>query len=154
MQYLDGMRLKRAVKAGYLWLDQNREWLNAINVFPVADGDTGTNMALTLRAAVAGAYSAKSNSLQDVADSMALHSLRGARGNSGVILSQYFKGIAEFIGRKERLHIPDIAGVFAAGADSAYKAMSEPKEGTILTVLREIAEHLSQTREKLVGDKG
>jgi DegV family protein with EDD domain len=148
MQYLDGMRLKRAVKAGYLWLDQNREWLNAINVFPVADGDTGTNMALTLRAAVAGAYSAKSNSLQDVADSMALHSLRGARGNSGVILSQYFKGIAEFIGRKERLHIPDIAGVFAAGADSAYKAMSEPKEGTILTVLREIAEHLSQTREK------
>lgn len=148
MQYLDGTRLKRAVKAGYLWLDQNREWLNAINVFPVADGDTGTNMALTLRAAVAGAYSAKSNSLQDVADSMALHSLRGARGNSGVILSQYFKGIAEFIGRKERLHIPDIAGVFAAGADSAYKAMSEPKEGTILTVLREIAEHLNQTREK------
>lgn len=148
MQYLDGMRLKRAVKAGYLWLDQNREWLNAINVFPVADGDTGTNMALTLRAAVAGAYSAKSNSLQDVADSMALHSLRGARGNSGVILSQYFKGVAEFIGRKERLHIPDIAGIFAAGADSAYKAMSEPKEGTILTVLREIAEHLTQTREK------
>lgn len=151
MQYLDGMRLKRAVKAGYLWLDQNREWLNAINVFPVADGDTGTNMALTLRAAVAGAYSAKSNSLKDVADSMALHSLRGARGNSGVILSQYFKGIAEFIGRKERLRIPDIAGVFAAGADSAYKAMSEPKEGTILTVLREIAEHLNQTREKFMN---
>jgi len=148
MQYLDGMRLKRAVKAGYLWLDQNREWLNAINVFPVADGDTGTNMALTLRAAVAGAYSAKSNSLKDVADSMALHSLRGARGNSGVILSQYFKGVAEFIGRKERLRTPDIAGIFAAGADSAYKAMSEPKEGTILTVLREIAEHLTQTREK------
>lgn len=148
MQYLDGMRLKRAVKAGYLWLDQNREWLNAINVFPVADGDTGTNMALTLQAAVAGAYSAKSNSLRDVADSMALHSLRGARGNSGVILSQYFKGVAESIGRKERLRTPDIAGIFAAGADSAYKAMSEPKEGTILTVLREIAEHLNQTREK------
>ena len=127
MQYLDGIRLKRAIRAGYLWLNKNREVLNAINVFPVADGDTGTNMALTLQAAVAGAYSARTNSLRDVADSIALHSLRGARGNSGVILSQYFKGMAEFIGKKERLHIPDIAGVFSAGADSAYKAMSEPR---------------------------
>ena len=148
MQYLDGIRLRRAIRAGYLWLNKNRELLNAINVFPVADGDTGTNMALTLQAAVAGAYSARTNSLRDVADSIALHSLRGARGNSGVILSQYFKGMAEFIGKKERLHIPDIAGVFSAGADSAYRAMSEPREGTILTVLREIGEHLQQAREK------
>jgi len=148
MQYLDGIRLKRAVKAGYLWLNQNRERLNAINVFPAADGDTGTNMALTLQAAVAGAYSARTNSLQDVANSIALHSLRGARGNSGVILSQYFKGVAEFIGNKDRLHIPDIAGVFSAGADSAYRAMSEPREGTILTVLREMGEHLHQAHSK------
>ncbi|UCC80856.1 MAG: DegV family EDD domain-containing protein [Candidatus Zixiibacteriota bacterium] len=148
MQYLDGIRLKRAVKAGYLWLYSKRELLNAINVFPVADGDTGTNMALTLQAAVAGAYSCKTNSLRDVANSIALYSLRGARGNSGVILSQYFKGIAEFIGKRERLHISDIAGVFSAGAESAYGAMSEPREGTILTVLREIGEHLHQAREK------
>lgn len=148
MQYLDGIRLKRAIRAGYLRLYSRRELLNAINVFPVADGDTGTNMALTLQAAVAGAYSCKTNSLRDVADSIALHSLRGARGNSGVILSQYFKGIAEFIGKRERLHIPDIAGVFSAGAESAYRAMSEPREGTILTVLREIGEHLHQAREK------
>jgi DegV family protein with EDD domain len=148
MQYLDGIRLKRAIKAGYLWLNQNRERLNAINVFPVADGDTGTNMALTLQAAVAGAYSARTNSLQDVANSIALHSLRGARGNSGVILSQYFKGIAESIGKKERLHIPDIAGIFSAGADSAYRAMSEPREGTILTVLREMGEHLHQAHAR------
>lgn len=148
MQYLDGIRLRRAVRAGYLWLYSKRELLNAINVFPVADGDTGTNMALTLQAAVAGAYSCKTNSLRDVANSIALHSLRGARGNSGVILSQYFKGIAEFIGKRERLRIPDIAAVFSAGAESAYKAMSEPREGTILTVLREIGEHLHQAREK------
>ena len=100
MNYLDGKRLRRAVRAGSNWLANNRDFLNAINVFPVADGDTGTNMALTLQAAVAGAEAAKSNSLQDVADSIALHSLRGARGNSGVILSQYFKGVAEFVERK------------------------------------------------------
>jgi DegV family protein with EDD domain len=148
MQYLDGIRLKRAIRAGYLWLYSNREYLNAINVFPVADGDTGTNMALTLQAAVAGAYSCKTDSLRDVAGSIALHSLRGARGNSGVILSQYFKGMAEFIGKKERLRVGDIAGIFSAGAESAYCAMSDPREGTILTVLREIGEHLQQAHEK------
>lgn len=148
MQYLDGKRLKRAVKAGYIRLDENRERLNAINVFPVADGDTGTNMALTLRAAVAGAEAAKSNSLQDVANSIAIYSLRGARGNSGVILSQYFKGIAEFVEKKEKLRLEDIASVFSAGANSAYGAMSEPKEGTILTVIREMGEHLQQAGKK------
>ena len=146
MKYLDGKRLRRALNAGWLCLENNREHLNAINVFPVADGDTGTNMALTLKAAVAGANSAKSDSLQDVAESIALHSLRGAQGNSGVILSQYFKGVAEYVGRKERLDINGIAGVFSAGSDSAYGALNDPKEGTILTVIREMAEHLEDTK--------
>ncbi len=150
MQYLDGKRLQRAVTAGSLWLGRNREGLNAINVFPVADGDTGTNMALTLHAAVAGAKAAKSNSLHDVADSIALHSLRGARGNSGVIMSQYFKGIADFVRQKDRLPLPEVAGVFSAGAESAYMAMTEPKEGTILTVLREIADHLKDAGDRFV----
>lgn len=146
MKYLDGKRLRRAVNAGWLCLENNRDHLNAINVFPVADGDTGTNMALTLKAAVAGANSAKSDSLQDVADSIALHSLRGAQGNSGVILSQYFKGVAEYVGSKKRLDINGIAGVFSAGSDSAYGALNDPKEGTILTVIREMAEHLEDTK--------
>jgi uncharacterized protein len=123
----------------------HRERLNAINVFPVPDGDTGNNMSQTLRSAALGANSAKSNSLADVADAIAIYSLRGAQGNSGVILSQYFKGVAEYIGNRKRLYVEDIAGTFAAGADSAYKSVREPREGTILTVLREIAEHAEQT---------
>lgn len=147
MKYLNGKRLRRAVNAGWLWLENHRDSLNAINVFPVADGDTGTNMALTLKAAVSGANTAKSDSLQDVADSIALHSLRGAQGNSGVILSQYFKGVAEYIRRRDRLYTHEVAGVFSAGATSAYGALKDPKEGTILTVIREMAEHLQQTKK-------
>jgi len=154
VKYLDGKRLKRAINAGWLWLDRHRERLNAINVFPVADGDTGTNMALTLKAAVAGANMAKSDSLQDVADSIALHSLRGAQGNSGVIMSQYFKGVAEYIRRRKRLDLNGVAGVFSAGADSAYGAMKDPMEGTILTVIREMAEHLQETKSRFSSMKG
>jgi DegV family protein with EDD domain len=153
MKYLDGIRLRRAVDAGWRWLDQYRENINAINVFPVADGDTGTNMALTLKAAVAGAETAKSESLQDVADAIALHSLRGAQGNSGVILSQYFNGIARYIRMRERLNLDEVAGVFSAGADSAYGALKEPREGTILTVIREMAEHLQETKNRFTSLK-
>lgn len=148
MKYLDGKRLRKAVNAGSLWLDRHRESLNAINVFPVADGDTGSNMALTLKAAVMGANRTGSDALQDVADSIALHSLRGAQGNSGVILSQYFKGVAEHIRRRKRLGPDEVADVFEAGADSAYKALKDPKEGTILTVIREMAEHLRPTKNR------
>jgi len=148
LKYLDGKRLRRAVNAGSLWLNNNRERLNAINVFPVADGDTGTNMALTLQAAVSGANSSRSDSLQDVADSIALHSLRGARGNSGVILSQYFKGVAGCIHKRDKLNLQEVADVFTAGSESAYSALQEPKEGTILTVIREIAEHLQDSKSR------
>ncbi len=125
--------------------------MDAINVFPVADGDTGTNMSQTLRSAALGANSAKSNSLADVADSIALYSLRGAQGNSGVILSQYFKGVAEYIGNRKRLYAEDLAATFAAGAESAYKAVREPREGTILTVLREMAVHTEETKTRHKG---
>jgi uncharacterized protein len=127
-------------------LSRYRDRLNAINVFPVADGDTGTNMAQTLRFAAIGANSAKSNALHDVADSIAVYSLRGAQGNSGVILSQYFRGVAEYIGDRKKLYVSDVAGTFSAGADSAYRAVKEPREGTILTVLREVAEHAQKVK--------
>jgi DegV family protein with EDD domain len=146
LRYLDGKRLRKAVNAGWLWLNQHRERLNAINVFPVADGDTGTNMSQTLRSAALGANSARSNSLGDVADAIAIYSLRGAQGNSGVILSQYFKGVAEHIGNRRKIYSDDLAGTFSAGADSAYRSVKEPREGTILTVLREIAEQAEKTR--------
>lgn len=136
--------MKKAVNAGWLWLDHNRERLNAINVFPVADGDTGTNMAQTLRSAAQGANAVASNHLGDVANSIAIYSLRGAQGNSGVILSQYFKGVADFIGGRKRLYLDGVAGAFSAGANSAYRAVKEPREGTILTVAREVAEHMQE----------
>jgi hypothetical protein len=126
-------------------LNHNRNRLNAINVFPVADGDTGTNMSMTLRSAAVGANSARSDSLPDVADAIALYSLRGAQGNSGVILSQYFKGVAESVKGRNRLYTNDLAETFRAGSDCAYCAVREPREGTILTVLREIAAHAEKS---------
>jgi len=105
-------------------------------------------MSLTLRSAAAGANSSKSDSLSDVADSIALYSLRGAQGNSGVILSQYFKGVAESIKGRRRLYADDLAGTFRAGSDSAYNSVKEPREGTILTVLREIAANAEKTASR------
>lgn len=148
MRYLDGKRLRKAVNAGWLWLNHHRERLNAINVFPVADGDTGTNMSQTLRSAALGANSTKSNSLADVADAVAIYSLRGAQGNSGVILSQYFRGVAEHIGNRKKIYSDELAATFSAGADSAYRSVKEPKEGTILTVLREIAMNAEKTKTR------
>jgi DegV family protein with EDD domain len=148
LNYLDGKRLRRAVNAGWLWLNHHRNRLNAINVFPVADGDTGTNMSLTLRSAAMGAKSAKSDSLPDVADAIALYSLRGAQGNSGVILSQYFKGVAESIRGRTRLYVDDLAETFRTGSNSAYKAVRDPREGTILTVLSDIASHAENIKSR------
>jgi len=141
LNYLDGKRLRKAINAGWLWLDHHRNWLNAINVFPVADGDTGTNMSLTLRSAAIGANTSRSDSLPDVADAIALYSLREAQGNSGVILSQYFKGVAMSVRGRRKLYTSDLAETFRAGSDSAYNSVREPREGTILTVLREIASY-------------
>ncbi len=112
----------------------------------MADGDTGTNMAQTLRFAAVGANCAKTDALSDVAGSIAVYSLRGAQGNSGVILSQFFRGVAEYIGDRKRLYVADVAGTFKAGSDSAYRAVKEPREGTILTVIREVAEHAEQVK--------
>jgi uncharacterized protein len=105
-------------------------------------------MAQTLRFAAMGANSAKSDSLVDVAGSIAIYSLKGAQGNSGVILSQYFRGVAEYIGSRKRLYVEDVPGTFLAGSNFAYKAVKEPREGTILTVLREIAENAQKSMNR------
>jgi DegV family protein with EDD domain len=117
----------------------------------VADGDTGTNMSMTLRSAAIGANSSRSDSLSDVADAIALYSLKGAQGNSGVILSQYFKGVAESINGRNKIYIENLGDTFRAGSNSAYKSVRDPREGTILTVLDEIASHVEKapTRRSL-----
>jgi hypothetical protein len=136
--YVDGKRLKRQIQASARWLLANEETLNRLNVFPVPDGDTGTNMGLTMKAVVQAISEADlGNDLPHVAATMADSALMGARGNSGVILSQIFKGFAEGIGSRKRATAMDIAYSLKKACEKAYEAVAEPTEGTILTVVRE-----------------
>lgn len=135
----DGRDLREMFAAATMWLERNADSINSINVFPVPDGDTGTNMYLTIRATMDEAFQAKSDAAGTVAQAMARGALMGARGNSGVILSQIVGGIADCLCGKERFSGPDLAQALEAASDKAYKAVSRPVEGTILTVIRESA---------------
>ena len=139
-QVIDGLLLKEMIIAGANLLEQNREAIDALNVFPVPDGDTGTNMSLTMKSTV------KEITALDVADAAKLANmaargaLKGARGNSGVILSQILRGFARGIEGCATIDAEVFAKGLRSGADTAYKAVMKPKEGTILTVIRVIAE--------------
>lgn len=139
-QAIDGLLLKEMIIAGANLLEQNREAIDALNVFPVPDGDTGTNMSLTMKSTV------KEIAAQDVASASKLASLaargalKGARGNSGVILSQILRGFSRGIEGCDTIDAEAFARGLRSGADTAYKAVMKPKEGTILTVIRVIAE--------------
>lgn len=135
-----GQELKRALTAASMWLARNSEALNALNVFPVPDGDTGTNMALTMQAAVKQVAGSPSHSAAEIAQGISHGALMGARGNSGVILSQIWRGFAEGIAGKEGISARDFAGGLAAATTTAYRAVVKPVEGTILTVIRETGE--------------
>jgi hypothetical protein len=130
----DGAKLLRGLEAATTWLDQHVGEVNALNVFPVPDGDTGTNMHLTLNAAVNGVEAKPSAAA--VAEQVYRKALMGARGNSGVILSQIIRGFAEGIGGKAELDGPALATALSRAAERAYKAVMKPTEGTILTVAR------------------
>jgi hypothetical protein len=135
---IDAVALKKAFFAGADNLDKNKEYINELNVFPVPDGDTGTNMTLTILAAVREVSSAEDN-LASIAKAMSTGSLRGARGNSGVILSQLLRGFSKKIQDKEAIDVHDISVAFQKAVETAYKAVMKPKEGTILTVAKAIA---------------
>ena len=117
-------------------LDANRIKIDALNVFPVPDGDTGTNMSLTMQSAVKEMKAANSNRLSNISDAVARGALRGARGNSGVILSQILKGICTVIKTKEEADTRLFAKAMKNATSIAYSAVSKPKEGTMLTVSR------------------
>ena len=121
-------------------LSNNREAVDDLNVFPVPDGDTGTNMSLTAAAMVEELKNSETKSIEKAADKMAFATLRGARGNSGVILSQLFKGMSKSLKGKDSCTPEELAEALAAGSKTAYKAVMKPTEGTILTVAREAAE--------------
>ncbi len=126
--------------AATAWLEKSVPDIDALNVFPVPDGDTGTNMLLTMRSTMEEAYRAPDHSASAVSQAMAKGSLMGARGNSGVILSQVWRGLAEGLSNKEQFTCMDFAEAFEDAAKTAYKGLSNPVEGTILTVIREAAQ--------------
>ena len=138
--------LKDMFLSGAALLTKNRESIDALNVFPVPDGDTGTNMTQTMATAVKELASRSFPTVSDVASTVAKGALKGARGNSGVILSQILRGISRALEGVEEMNAQVFVRALRSGADTAYKAVMKPKEGTILTVARVIAEELE--REK------
>ncbi|MBO8138485.1 MAG: DAK2 domain-containing protein [Desulfotomaculum sp.] len=137
---LDGTGLKHILMGSASFLASNKAEIDALNVFPVPDGDTGTNMYLTLKEAAKAAQEVESNELDEVINAAANGALMGARGNSGVILSQVIRGFANALKGKKTANAKDIACAIEEGAMLSYKAVSEPVEGTVLTVLRKSAE--------------
>jgi DAK2 domain fusion protein YloV len=137
---INGQGLKELVKASLAWLKCNQQAINALNVFPVPDGDTGTNMLLTMESAWAEVNKTPTDRVGRVAHAVAHGALKGARGNSGVILSQLWRGFARSLDDKELLNVADLVPAMQEGAQTAYKGVIKPVEGTILTVAREVAE--------------
>lgn len=139
LESLGGLDLKRMFIAATNVLEEHKGEVDALNVFPVPDGDTGTNMSLTMQSAAREIQKANSATVHDIAQAVALGSLMGARGNSGVILSQLFRGMARSMERKKSLTPAELAWALQEGVNTAYKAVMKPVEGTILTVSREAA---------------
>ncbi|HUW45672.1 MAG TPA: DAK2 domain-containing protein [Dehalococcoidia bacterium] len=133
----DGQTLKEMFASGTAWLEKSASDINAINVFPVPDGDTGTNMVLTMKFALEEAKLNSDNHVSSVAKSLAHGALMGARGNSGVILSQFFRGLAKGLEGKTHFDGGDFARALAGASQTAYKGIVNPVEGTILTVLKD-----------------
>jgi DAK2 domain fusion protein YloV len=134
---VDGPVFKRALLGSLSWLSANHEEVNRLNVFPVPDGDTGTNMLLTLQSAVEDIKESSAAEVSKIAKLASHGSLMGARGNSGVILSQIFRGFARAVEGKSSLTAAELAAAFEEAANAAYRAVNKPTEGTILTVARE-----------------
>jgi len=132
-----GQELRDMFAAGSSWLEKSVPDINAINVFPVPDGDTGTNMFLTMRSTMEEADRAPLNNVAAVVKAMAQGALMGARGNSGVILSQFFRGLAKGLAEKESITGSDWALALSEASRTAYKGLSQPVEGTMLTVIRD-----------------
>jgi len=146
----DGQTLKEMFTSGTAWLEKCAPDINAINVFPVPDGDTGTNMVLTMKFALEEAKINSDNQASSVAKSLAHGALMGARGNSGVILSQFFRGLAKGLGNKTNFNGGDLARALAGASQMAYKGIANPVEGTILTVLKDA----SKAAQGAVKDDG
>jgi DAK2 domain fusion protein YloV len=140
----DGYLLKQLLGAGMTWLDQNKDTVNRLNVFPVPDGDTGTNMYLTMRNAYLEIAGMEEADVGKLSSAIATGALKGARGNSGVILSQLFAGTAKALEGHDKLTAPLLAEACRSAVDAAYRSVEKPVEGTILTVARRMMESVQR----------
>ena len=141
---IDAVTLKKMFLAGAASLEAKKELINELNVFPVPDGDTGTNMTLTIMSAVREVNQLENPTIETLAKAISGGSLRGARGNSGVILSQLFRGFAKEIKEYNQINVTIMSNAFQKAVETAYRAVMKPKEGTILTVARGSAEKAAQ----------
>ncbi len=141
IQCIDGNKFRDMFVSGANNLQNNKDLVDKLNVFPVPDGDTGTNMSLTISYAIKELSKVNNDNITDIGKALSKGSLMGARGNSGVILSQIIRGIAKSIEGKDSLNVNDLALALKNGSDTAYKAVIKPIEGTILTVIRETGEY-------------
>lgn len=147
--YLDATRWYRALIAGIRYVISRQDYLNNINVFPVPDRDTGTNMALTLNAVIEATFGAPKDNLHQLFATIADSALSGARGNSGTIIAQFFQGMAEGLEQNcEKMEPKHFATAVHNGLQFSYNALSTPKEGTILTVIKAFSLHINQTLAK------
>jgi DAK2 domain fusion protein YloV len=144
---VDGQALKSLTAAGLNWLRTNQQTVNSLNVFPVPDGDTGTNMVLTMQAAYNEVANSSERNVGKMAHAIAHGALMGARGNSGVILSQLWRGFARVLDNQSELDADKLVQAFFAGRDTAYKGVVRPVEGTILTVAKDCAAAAEEARE-------
>ena len=149
---IDGLLLRDMVMAGTAILEKNREAVDALNVFPVPDGDTGTNMSLTMQSATREINSKEFLRADEAANALAKGALKGARGNSGVIISQLLRGFAKALNGVEKITPVQFAEALMKGSEMAYKAVMKPKEGTILTVARVVAEDALKQVKKAPDD--
>ncbi|MGD8455662.1 MAG: DAK2 domain-containing protein [Anaerolineales bacterium] len=136
---IDGQAVKKLTAAGMTWLNTNKQTVNALNVFPVPDGDTGTNMMLTMQSAFDEIENSPENHAGRMLAKVAQGALMGARGNSGVILSQIWRGFAKALENEKDISAEGLAGAFSSARDTAYRGVVRPVEGTILTVIKDIA---------------
>lgn len=145
---INGATLRKMLLAGATLLDENRKYVDSLNVFPVPDGDTGTNMFLTMKSVVAEINSCTTNDLDELSSAFSKGALKGARGNSGVILSQILKGMSSVLVNETEINAKNFAKAMQVGAEVAYQAVTKPKEGTILTVIRLMSDYAIKTAHK------
>ncbi len=147
---INGATFRKMILNGAKLLDINKQHVDSLNVFPVPDGDTGTNMSLTMLSAAKEVTNCPSNKIEGLCSALSNGALRGARGNSGVILSQILKGMSSVLATCEEITAKNFAKALAKGTEIAYKAVTKPKEGTILTVVRAMSEHAAKITKKSI----